>query len=285
MPRRRRKGDDHEHLERWLLTYADLITLLLAFFVVMYSMSQVDAKKFGKMAQALNGVLKGGESLVKHKNEALNKGHGLLDIGNLRMIQQKIEERFKEIDRQNDIKTEITERGLVVHIMESALFKDASANLEPRALEILDLIADKTRDIPNHIRVEGHTDDRPINTIRFPSNWELSSARATEVVRYLSQSHNIPPDRISALGYGEFRPVRPNNSIENRAQNRRVDVVILTMELTMKEPPSKMYDFRANDQISGQSAFETLIQDSGYVTDSVQQLPAQAGNDFLTPPQ
>jgi len=285
VPRRRRKGDDHEHLERWLLTYADLITLLLAFFVVMYSMSQVDAKKFGKMAQALNGVLKGGESLVKHKNEALNKGHGLLDIGNLRMIQQKIEERFKEIDRQNDIKTEITERGLVVHIMESALFKDASANLEPRALEILDLIADKTRDIPNHIRVEGHTDDRPINTIRFPSNWELSSARATEVVRYLSQSHNIPPDRISALGYGEFRPVRPNNSIENRAQNRRVDVVILTMELTMKEPPSKMYDFRANDQISGQSAFETLIQDSGYVTDSVQQLPAQAGNDFLTPPQ
>ena len=83
MPRRRRKGDDHENLERWLLTYADLITLLLAFFVVMYSMSQVDAKKFGKMAQALSGVLKGGESIAKHKNEAMNKGHGLLDTGNL----------------------------------------------------------------------------------------------------------------------------------------------------------------------------------------------------------
>jgi len=285
VPRRRRKADDHEHLERWLLTYADLITLLLAFFVVMYSMSQVDAKKFGKMAQALNGVLKGGESLVKHKNEALNKGHGLLDIGNLRMIQQKIEERFKEIDRQNDIKTEITERGLVVHIMESALFKDASANLEPRALEILDLIADKTRDIPNHIRVEGHTDDRPINTIRFPSNWELSSARATEVVRYLSQSHHIPPDRISALGYGEYRPVRPNNSIENRAQNRRVDVVILTMELTMKEPSSKMYDFQTNDQISGQSALDSMMLNSDSLTDTVQQLPVQAGNDFLTAPR
>ncbi len=285
MPRRRRKADDHENLDRWLLTYADLITLLLAFFVVMYSMSQVDAKKFGKMAQALSGVLKGGESVVKHKNEALNKGHGLLDIGNLRMIQQKIEERFKEIDRQNDIKTEITERGLVVHIMESALFRDASANLESRALEILDLIADKTRDIPNHIRVEGHTDDRPINTLRFPSNWELSSARATEVVRYLSQSHNIPPDRISALGYGEYRPVRPNNSIENRAQNRRVDVVILTMELTLKEPSSNMYDFEENNQVSGQAAHETMLQAPDTTRDTVQQLPVQAGNDFPTQPQ
>lgn len=280
MPRRRRKADDHEHLERWLLTYADLITLLLAFFVVMYSMSQIDAKKFGKMAQALNGVLKGGESIVRHQNEALNKGHGLLDIGNLRMIQQKIEERFKQIDRQNDIKTEITERGLVVHIMESALFKDASASLEPRALEVLDLIAERTRDIPNHIRVEGHTDDRPINTVRFPSNWELSSARATEVVRYLSQNHNIPPDRISALGYGEYRPVRPNNSIENRAQNRRVDVVILTMELTLKEPSSKMYDFEGNNQLSGQTALDSMMQTLERPADSVQQLPAQPGNDF-----
>lgn len=285
MPRRRRKGDDHENLERWLLTYADLITLLLAFFVVMYSMSQVDAKKFGKMAQALSGVLKGGESIVKHQNDAMNKGHGLLDIGNLKMIQQKIEERFKEIDRQNDIKTEITERGLVVHIMESALFRDASANLEPRAMEVLDLIAERTKDIPNHIRVEGHTDDRPINTLRFPSNWELSSARATEVVRYLSQSHHIAPDRISALGYGEYRPVRPNNSIENRAQNRRVDVVILTMELTLKEPSSQLYDFESSRQMSGQAKLDSIKAVYDTLTDTVQPLPATAGNDFpIQPP-
>jgi chemotaxis protein MotB len=276
--RKRKRTEDHENLDRWLLTYSDLITLLLAFFVVMYSMSQIDAKKFGKMAEALSGVLKGGESLVKNKNDTYKSGHGLLKLGNLRMIQQQIEERFKEINRQGEIKTEITERGLVVHIMDAALFKDASANLEPRAIEILDLIAAKVQNIPNHVRVEGHTDDRPINNVRFPSNWELSSARATEVVRFLTQSHGIPPDRVSALGYGEYRPVRPNNSIENRAQNRRVDVVILTMELTLKEPSSKLYDFEQAGTISGQ---EQLYADSLMVdTTTMQGLPRQAGNDF-----
>jgi chemotaxis protein MotB len=284
VPRRRRKADDHENLERWLLTYADLITLLLAFFVVMYSMSQVDAKKFGKMAEALNGVLKGGDSLVRHNEASYKTGHGLLEIGNLKMIQQKIEERFKEINRASDIKTEITERGLVVHIMESALFKDASASLEPRAIELLDLIAERVRSIPNHIRIEGHTDDRPINTLRFPSNWELSSARATEVVRYLTQNHDVAPDRISALGFGEYRPVRPNNSIENRAQNRRVDVVIMTMELTMKEPSSSMYDFAHKGEISGQVAFgpDTVAADT--VPAAKQELLMQTGNDFQQTP-
>jgi chemotaxis protein MotB len=239
--KRKTHFDTHENLERWLLTYADLITLLLAFFVVMYSMSKVDAKKFGKMAEALNGVLKGGESVVKTQSDPKKTGHGLLQLGSLRMVQKQVEERFKQINRQGEIKTEITERGLVVHIMESALFKEASATLEPRAMQILDLIAGNVKNIPNHVRIEGHTDDRPINTSVFPSNWELSSARATAVVRYFTNTHGITPDRVSALGYGEYRPIKPNNSIENRAQNRRVDVVILTMEMTDKEPTSQLY--------------------------------------------
>lgn len=271
MQGRRRKSDDHENLERWLLTYADLITLLLAFFVVMYSMSQVDAKKFGKMAEALNGVLKGGDSVIKTETEARKTGHGLLQLGNLKMIQQQIEERFKEINRQGEIKSELTERGLVVHIMESALFGEASADLKPRALEVLDLIADKVRPLPNHVRIEGHTDDRPINTVVYPSNWELSSARATSVVRYFSGQHGIAPDRISALGYGEYRPIRPNNSIENRAQNRRVDVVILTMELTIKEPSSEYY-------YATEERPDTIMA-------AQQNLPDSAGNDFPSPPQ
>jgi len=108
-------------------------------------------------------------------------------------------------------------------------------------MEVLDLVAQQVKDRPNHIRVEGHTDDRPISTAIFPSNWELSSARATSVVRYLSDSHGIAPDRISALGYGEYRPIKPNNSVENRAKNRRVDVVVLTMDLTLTEPTSQNY--------------------------------------------
>ncbi|MFH1687341.1 MAG: flagellar motor protein MotB [bacterium] len=247
--RRRTDIPDDENADRWLLTYADMITLLLAFFIVMYSMSQLDAKKFDRMAEALNGVLRGGESILnKFDDEQLAANHGLLKLGNLRVIQTQIQKQFKEMGKESDVQTEITERGLVVHIVESALFSQGSATLQPRAMEILDLIAQRTTGIPNHIRVEGHTDDRPINTDRFPSNWELSSARATEVVRYFIDNHGLEPSRSSALGYGKFRPVRPNTSIENRARNRRVDVVILTMELSLKEPSSQFLDLNADQQ-------------------------------------
>ena len=241
MIRRRRSADERENLERWLLTYADLITLLLAFFVVMYSMSRIDNKKFGQVSDALNTILKGGPSVLHLNEEPIKTGHGLLQLGNLRMVQQKIDEKFAQFGKQDVLKTEVTERGLVVHIMESALFDPGSAELKQRALEVLDLVASELKDRPNHVRIEGHTDDTPIRTAIYPSNWELSSARATAVVRYYTESHAIPPGRISALGYGEYRPVAPNNSIENRAMNRRVDIVILTMDMTLTEPSSQMY--------------------------------------------
>lgn len=247
MRRKRKKDDGHENLERWLLTYADLITLLLAFFIVMYSMSRIDAKRFGKMAEALNGVLKGGTTVFQNLTEdEILKGHGLLKLGDLNMIQKQIEEKFEGLERPDDVQTEITERGLVVHIMESALFKEGSAKLEPKAMEVLDIIWEKIAPMPNHVRIEGHTDDRTINTVLFPSNWELSTTRATQVVRYFIDNYGMKPDKISALGYGEFRPVRPNNSIENRAKNRRVDIVILTMELSLKEPTSQLYYLAEN---------------------------------------
>lgn len=243
MPPRRRQPDIYrENQERWLLTYADLITLLAAFFIVMYSMSQIDAKKFGEMTEALNGLLRGGKSVLKYdKAMPATSGDGLLKLGNLTVVRKQLIERFQNLSKENILQTEITERGLIIHIMESALFSEGSADLENKAVEILDLVADRIVGLPNHIRIEGHTDDRTIETMKYPSNWELSAARATEVVRYLIDNHNIPSDKISALGYGQFRPVKPNTSIENRALNRRVDVLILTMELTMKEPTSQMY--------------------------------------------
>ena len=243
MRRRHKKPGENENLERWLLTYADLITLLLAFFIVMYSMSRVDAKKFGAMSEALNGVLKGGEEIIgKKRAEDPSMGHGLLQLGDLKMLQTKITEKFNLLGRE-EVRTEITERGLVIHILESALFKEGSATLETKAMEILDIIYADIRHKPNHVRIEGHTDDRPIQTSVFPSNWELSTARATEVVRYFTDTYGYPTDRISALGYGQYRPVQPNNSIENRAMNRRVDIVVLTMELSLKEPSSQLYSF------------------------------------------
>ncbi|MEW6413039.1 MAG: flagellar motor protein MotB [Candidatus Zixiibacteriota bacterium] len=241
---RRKKKDNHdsENLERWLLTYADLITLLLAFFIVMYSMSRIDAKRFGKMAEALSGVLKGGTTVIDNLSEdEIRRGSELMKLGDLQRVQQQIEDRFKKLQRAEELQTEITERGLVVHIMESALFKEGSALLETKAMDVLDIVHEEIAGLPNHIRIEGHTDDRKINTPVFPSNWELSTARATQVVRYFVENYGIAADKMSALGYGEFRPIRPNNSIENRAMNRRVDIVILTMELSMQEPSSQLY--------------------------------------------
>ncbi len=242
MRTKQKRSLNKDNSDRWLLTYADMITLLLAFFIVMYSMSRLDAKKFGRMSEELNLALKGGkQAFVQYLEEQEARGHGVLKIGNLKTLQQQIEEKFNQVDRPSVIQTEITERGLVVHIMETTLFKEGSAELKQATMEVLDLIYEKIKDVPNHVRIEGHTDDKSISNEQFRSNWELSTARATAVVNYFVQSHGFPADKISALGYGEFRPRVPNNSIENRAQNRRVDVVVLTSELSVKEPSSQLY--------------------------------------------
>ena len=246
---RRRDDIPQDNPDRWLLTYADLITLLLAFFIVMYSMSRIDAKKFGKVSQALQGILKGGPAAI-HLPElnTLNTGHGLLRVGDLKMLQTKVQAQVNKMGNEKDVMAEVNERGLVIHMMESAMFDEARAELKPHARELLNLVASDIINLPNHVRVEGHTDDRPINTDRFPSNWELSTARATAVVRHMVDNHAFPPEKISALGFASYRPFVPNNSVENRARNRRVDVVVLTMELSQKEPQSRIDDF-ATDQM------------------------------------
>lgn len=251
MPQRRRKDDvPQDNPDRWLLTYADLITLLLAFFVVMYSMSVMDAKKFGKVSQALHGILKGGTSVMKpEKLNHLNTGHGLLKTGDLKMLQTVMNQDIARQGYGQEVMVGMNERGLTIHIMESALFDEAKADLKPRAKEILDLVTKDLMSMPNHVRVEGHTDDRPIHTSRFPSNWELSTARATEVVRYLIERHGFPSSKISALGYASFRPYVPNTSAENRAKNRRVDIVVLTLELSALEPAANEARY-VNDQVN-----------------------------------
>jgi chemotaxis protein MotB len=226
------------------LTYADLITLLLAFFIVMYSMSRIDAKRFGKITQALQGVLKGGTSVLKIDDlNTLNTGHGLLKVGDLKMLQTEVHSEIDKLGLQGDIVTDLNERGLVIHIMESAMFDEGKADLKPKALEVLNLVAADIIHLPNHVRVEGHTDDRPINNEEFASNWELSTTRATTVVRHFIEDYGYPPDQISAVGFSSYRPYVPNVSPENRALNRRVDIVVLTMELSAAEPSSDINKF------------------------------------------
>jgi chemotaxis protein MotB len=229
--------------DRWLLTYADLITLLLAFFIIMFSMSHLDAKRFGKVSRALSGVLSGETQnpLLEPEFDDL-EGSGPLKISRHRVMMRSLEQKaFEQGIDGKKFETEITERGLVIHIMESALFQPGGSKLSSGAMRVLDLVASELDSIPNHVRVEGHTDNSPISTGRFPSNWELSSARATEVVRYFINAHGLSGQRVSALGYGQYRPIRPNNTPENRAKNRRVDVVVLTNELSRKEPSSALF--------------------------------------------
>lgn len=226
MPRRRSRNESHSNHERWLLTYADLITLLLAFFIVMYSMSRLDAKKFGRMADAFNGVLRGGQAVLQPASIDA-QGAGLLDLGELKSLGNQIQEMVVEEHLTDKIETLQDERGLVIRVLESAAFDAGSADLKPQMHAILGALAVELKKMDNHLRVEGHTDNRPINTPRFPSNWELSTSRATGVVRYLVEQLQFDPSRVSALGYGEFRPIASNDDPEGRARNRRVDLIVL----------------------------------------------------------
>lgn len=266
----RRRGEfEGENSDRWLMTYADLITLLLAFFVIMYAMSKVDAKKFDQMSEKLQGEFN--SSALAPQAATTDLGAGVLKIGRLKLVAQRLESpSFGQLKHrvtigpatnipqssgfdnagtadssQHEFSVEINERGLVIHVVESALFRSAQAEMQPQARSLLDRIAAEIGDLPNQIRVEGHTDSLPINSFKFPSNWELSAARATAVVRYFVESHGFSPARISALGFGEFRPLVPNDTPDNRARNRRVDIVILTDALSRYEPQANPTELAA----------------------------------------
>jgi chemotaxis protein MotB len=240
MSKRVKKQEEQENSERWLLTYCDLITLLLAFFVVMYSMSQIDAKKFGSLSVHLRSILTGQLGVLKEAPSIA----GQSEVGNiadpqpidLQIVQGEILRTAEEKDFKKQIALAIDERGLVVHIKDTALFEVGKAYLTPEAQSMLEHLAPELRRLPNPLRIEGHTDNVPIQTPLFPSNWELSVARSTSVVRYLVEKHGISPLRVAAIGYGEYRPIAPNDSPANKAKNRRIDIVILSMKSAREEP-------------------------------------------------
>lgn len=261
MRSRRRPGSSGEEekmesagMMRWLLTYADLITLLLAFFVVMYGVSRVDASRWQQLSQALRAAFNmdaaaGGASLI-----AENPGASMVplieptdDNQQFAEIVEKIEAYIKEQGLQASITQTITQRGLVIGLADNVLFETGKADLTPSAKKILDKLAGILLKVPNHVRVEGHTDNVPINTERYPSNWQLSTDRATNVIMYWTQAYNFPPERLSAAGYGEYRPVVPNDTPEHRARNRRVDIVVLKQSLTKLEPKPYQKSYQGSE--------------------------------------
>lgn len=238
-------GESRASRERWLITYADLITLLLIFFIVMYAISKVDADKFAAIAQALTRALGGSGMVLPHPGASISPGVGQPQTAvtpgaseglELARVKSQLENVLREKGLSAYFSVRQEERGIVLSIQDTVLFDLGKADLRPEAKKIIDDVGLVLLQTPNYIRIEGHTDNLPIHTERFPSNWELSVARACSVVQRLIHSVNFPPARLSATGYGEYRPRVPNDTPEHRQMNRRVDFVILSSKYQNVEP-------------------------------------------------
>ena len=221
MKRRRRKGQVSH--ERWLVSYADFITLLFAFFVVLFATGQSDKRKKAELAVSIQSAFSQMGFFESHaKAEPIDARPGPL---------AKIRQRLTEIARPETESGVITVRdspnGLVISLQEAGFFDSGSASVRPSALPVLSRIAAILPDVP--LRVEGHTDDVPIHTAQFASNWELSSSRASSIARLLLDHDNVHAEQLSVAGYAEYHPVADNSTVEGRSRNRRVDIVLLTV--------------------------------------------------------
>lgn len=240
---RRTKRIDHDNHDRWLISYADFITLLFAFFVVMYAISSVNEGKYRVFSNSLSNAFSRQPGSVSppampSQEELLLKA--LVDKRTARLGEQQseIQKRMKNIAdglsqtmsslvEQNQVLIEQTRRGVVIDVSASLLFRTGEAILQPGAQDVLRQVSAVLGKEDFQIEVEGHTDDIPISTPQFPSNWELSSARASSVVRKLVEN-GVSPERMAVVGLASNQPLAPNDSAENRARNRRVTITIVS---------------------------------------------------------
>jgi chemotaxis protein MotB len=233
---RKKKPLEHVNHERWLVSYADFITLLFAFFVVLFAVSQVDSRKVGRFTESFSRAI--GIDLFPQPGKGLLAGAAdgptqdedptkssplppeLLDLKAALVATATRDDTLAGVQI-------VTKRNeLVLRLSDNLLFDSGNDALDERARKVVGRLAAELQRRPVDIRVEGHTDDRPIKTARFRSNWDLSTARATTIVAALS-AEGIAPERLSAAGYGEFHPIAPNTTDDGRKQNRRVDVVVM----------------------------------------------------------
>jgi chemotaxis protein MotB len=262
--------EEHENHERWLITYADMITLLMVLFVVLFSIGQVDLAKFQALKHSLSNSLGG----PAKPNPVVTGGAGVLTAGSqisgavpggtgsigspvpanqalVALVQKKaaaeqatLNEAERQIEQaltgkglQNAVTFRQEVRGLVVTVVsDNVLYPVGSAVLQPEGRAVLDALAPALAHLPNSISVEGHTDNQPIvGGGEYPTNWELSTARATAVVRYLIDAHAVTPTRLAAAGYADTHPIVPNTSASNQALNRRVEIVVLNQTATANQ--------------------------------------------------
>lgn len=229
---RRKKSAGHVNHERWLVSYADFITLLFAFFVVMFASSQVDKRKVAKLAVAIQGAFQD-LGISQKPNSPLTMvtpdppSPAAAARAQLNALQKQLEGALQPEIQRHEVALKADHEGLVVSLREIGFFDSGSADIRPASEATVRRIAEALAAQKNNIRIEGHTDNVPIHNAQFASNWELSTARATEMTRLFVVRYSFPPGRLSAAGYAEFHPVAANSTPEGRAINRRIDIVVL----------------------------------------------------------
>lgn len=239
----RKKREDHVNHERWLVSYADFITLLFAFFVVMFAVSQVDSKKVGRFTESFNEALEW--QVLKGEGRGLlvgqKSGGQSITTGELRApvphfadyasekeaIRKNLIQRAASTPQLAGLVVLEVHGELVLRLPERLMFDVGEATLHPDGGTALDVIAEELRDRPIRIRIEGHTDSMPIRNSRYRSNWDLSVARGVAVVAFLLDTHKLEPAKLAAAGYGEHHPIASNDTADGRAQNRRVDIIVI----------------------------------------------------------
>ncbi|WP_202079219.1 flagellar motor protein MotB [Caldalkalibacillus salinus] len=252
MSRRRGKNQEEHVDESWLIPYADILTLLLALFIVLFAASSVDAQKFEKLAESLKVAFTGGTGVMEHHapvvppddipvtpdepEETLDEEQlaefyaSQQDLEDLKQLQEKINDYIQEENLGLSLQTEMTKEGLLLTILDDALFTSGSAEIRPDAVQLAREMSHLLVTEPQrHIQIAGHTDNVPIGdgNQNFRSNWDLSAMRAINFLKILLENEALEPPIFSASGYGEYHPVASNENEEGRAQNRRVEVLIL----------------------------------------------------------
>ncbi len=242
-------ANSNDYINRWVISYADFVTMLLALFMVMFATSHMGATKIKDVNKSIQKVFtnqsavqkiketenientektnpeKQGESILENNGKTiLDGGDGILDS------QAVMEQIKKDIDAETSIKVIKSDRGIVIRLNDTMLFDPGSAIIKQDAMATLQKIAGSLEKFKNPIVIEGHTDSMPIRNERYPSNWELSTARATNIIKYLTDTYKFPPSRLSAVGYGEYMPIEQNTTPQGRAKNRRVDIIVLSSD-------------------------------------------------------
>ena len=221
---------------RWLLTYADMITLMLALFIILFAMSNISRVKVQQFAKQVSAGFNNTWSVNQPPNGGANAEQSFDASSSIPAIQKELEKFVKQNHLQQQVQVHMDHRGLVVTLLSDKSYYDSgSAELRPEALKILDGVDAILKKNANLVRVEGFTDNVPIHTASYPTNWELSTSRAVNVARYLVERDGMNPNRVSAAGYGEYKPRNSNATEQERQQNRRVDIVLLNATLSNAE--------------------------------------------------